>query len=156
MGGFFSSKFSLYRKCIKISLFVLESTFNCNSLHERVEQRKIRVPWTRVIDCHGQEDPHQSRLVALKNRDRVVCTFAVLEHGGIAIRCAQVYLHMRIVLRRYETQQQSLKKKTHILRKILYLLTRIKKYNNICTRTWGKNTRLSQYLYYINSASLEG
>lgn len=97
---------------------------------------KIRVPWTRVIDCHGQENPHPSRPVALQLEDRgVVCTFAVLEHGSIAIRCARVYLHMRIVLRRYETQQQSLKNK--ILRKILYLLTRIKKYNNICTRIWG-------------------
>lgn len=133
-GGFFSSKFYLYRKCIKISLFVLKSTFNCKSLHERVEQRKVRVPGTRVIDCHGQEDPHPSRPVALHDGG-VVCTFTVLEHGVIAIRCARVYLHMRIVLRRYETQQQSLKNK--ILRKILYLLTRIKKYNNICTHIWG-------------------
>lgn len=108
--GFFSLKFYLYRKCIKISLFNLKSTFNCKSLHERVEQRKARVPGTRVIDCHGQVDPHPTRLVALHDGGEV-CTFTVLEHCGIAIRCARVYLHMRIILRRYEAQQQSLNQK---------------------------------------------
>lgn len=122
--GFFSSKFYLYRKCIKISLFNLKSTFNCKSLHERVEQRKARVPGTRVIDCHGQVDPHPTRLVALHDGGKV-CTFTVLEHCGIAIRCARVYLHMRIVLRRYEAQQQSLnqKKKTHIEKNIILAYT---------------------------------
>lgn len=122
--GVFSSKFYLYRKCIKISLFNLKSTFNCKSLHERVEQRKARVPGTRVIDCHGQVDPHPTRLVALHDGGEV-CTFTVLEHCGIAIRCARVYLHMRIVLRRYEAQQQSLnqKKTTHIEKNIIFAYT---------------------------------
>lgn len=85
------------------NLVILKNTLNCKSLHERVGQRKARVNRARVIDCHGQVDPHPSRLVALQDGG-VVCTLAVLEHRGIAIRCARVYLYIRSVFCRCEAQ----------------------------------------------------
>lgn len=109
-GTFFFKILSVQKMYQNLIIWFKESTFNCKSLHERVEQRKARVPGTRVLDCHGQVNPHPSRPVALHDGG-VVCTFTVLEHCGIAIRCARVYFHMRIVLWRYEAQQQSLNKK---------------------------------------------